>query len=43
MPYISGEDLEYIRGEFEKLPRKVTVKLFRGCPQGSSSRNSWKK
>jgi len=36
MPYISGEDLEYIRGEFKKLPRKVTVKLFlgEGLPTG---------
>jgi len=34
--YITGEDLEYIRGEFQKLPRKVTLKLFReeGTPTG---------
>jgi len=34
--YITGEDLEYIRGEFQKLPRKVTLKLFReeGSPTG---------
>lgn len=30
MPLISGDDLEYIRGEFRKLPRKVTLKLFLG-------------
>lgn len=36
MAYITGEDLEYIRGEFRKLPRKVTLKLFReeGSPAG---------
>ncbi|MGY4707897.1 protein disulfide oxidoreductase [Candidatus Bipolaricaulota sp. J31] len=36
MAYITGEDLEYIRGEFRKLPRKVTLKLFReeGSPSG---------
>jgi len=34
--YITGEDLEYIRGEFRKLPRRVTVKLFlgEGSPTG---------
>jgi len=34
--YITGEDLEYIRGEFRKLPRKVTLRLFRaeGSPTG---------
>ncbi len=36
MAYITGEDLEYIRGEFRKLPRKVTLRLFRaeGSPTG---------
>ena len=36
MPYITGDDLEYIRGEFQKLPRKVTMKLFlgEGSPTG---------
>lgn len=36
MPYITGDDLEYIRGEFRKLPRKVTLRLFlgEGSPTG---------
>ncbi len=30
MPFLQGKDLEYVRGEFEKLPRRVTAVLFVG-------------